>query len=151
MHTDSPHQPQGVDCQMWLVAGDLLASVVAAIFAPSAVQADWLSRIATVDVAATGVVVPAKRCECVAKRPGFAIARTRCRPFSTMGSREAVVVRDKPGADHIQDRVDDLATIDRRSPLFCSPRKQPANDSSLLSRQVAGIIRPHRCGSAFLD
>ena len=54
-------------------------------------------------------------------------------------------------ADHVQDRVEDFASVDRR-PATLPPLRQTRSDQlPLLVREIARIIRAHRCGSVFLD
>jgi hypothetical protein len=56
------------------------------------------------------------------------------------------------GADDVQDRVEDVSTVDRRSPALRGLWQERSEKLPLLVCQVAGIIRrAHRYGSVFLD
>src|SRR5436190_23785305 len=154
MHDDRPHQSQGVNRQMPLTTGDLLARVVASFFAPfrranrltvhdchtgRRLLATLLSNSSAESLMNSlpdTVSTPAPE-DGVNRLPLGKIMR-QCSPLTTCSI-------------DVQDRVENQPPTNGPPATLRLLGQQAPQNLPLSVRQIAGILFAHRYGSVFLD
>jgi hypothetical protein len=154
MHDDRPDESLGVNRQVAFASSNLFPGVVTPFFAsfgrPRGLAVDNRRR----RLAPLAYALPHHPPQGIVN----VLSHTRLTPppkgrvhRSPLGKVPRQLAPLATRANHVQHRIQNLSTIERRPATLGALRQQGSNQLPLLVGKVAGIMSAHRHGSVFLD